>query len=87
LGIGFIWLRTGKGERGHDLSDFIKGGIFLMSFEVFSAMEMHVVVFWVMTPCDVVVGYHPEDVGSVALRNFGFNHNVTRGHSPENLDF
>jgi hypothetical protein len=28
-------------------------------FEVFTAVKIHVVVFWVMTPCNFAVGYKP----------------------------
>jgi len=29
------------------------------------------VVFWVVTPCSVMVVLHPEDEGSTVLRNVG----------------
>jgi len=28
-----------------------------MRFELFTAMKIQVEVFWVVTPCDIVVGY------------------------------
>jgi hypothetical protein len=37
-------------------------------FEVFTAVKIHVEVFWVVTPCSVVVGYqHPEDRSRIYL--------------------
>jgi hypothetical protein len=40
--------------------------------EIFIAMKIRVVFFWVMAPCSDVVGYaHPEDGGGMALRNVG----------------
>jgi hypothetical protein len=36
---------------------------------------------------DAVQSRHPEDVGSVDLRNVGIYHNITRRHNPEDLGF
>jgi hypothetical protein len=32
-------------------------------------MNFQIVVLYVMTPCSDVVGYHPEDGGTMVLRN------------------
>jgi hypothetical protein len=31
------------------------------TFEVFTAMKIHVIVFWVVTPCSDVVGYNVSE--------------------------
>jgi hypothetical protein len=45
-------------------------------FQAFKEAMFEVEVFWIVTPCSVVVGY----------RRFGDIHNTTRRHSPEDLD-
>jgi hypothetical protein len=35
--------------------------------EVFTAVKIQDEFFWVLTPCSVVVGYLPEDEGSMDL--------------------
>jgi hypothetical protein len=52
----------------------LSAALFLLaaSFEAFTAVMVQVVVFWVMTPCSVVVGYQRfrvEDGGSKDLRS------------------
>jgi hypothetical protein len=58
-------------------------------FEVSAAVRIQVEVFWVVTPYSIVVGYqrfggpccfplHPDDGGSMDLRNFGI---LPRRHS------
>jgi hypothetical protein len=42
-------------------------------------------VFWVVTPCIVVVGYL-EDGGSKFLRHVGILHSTAGRHNPEDLD-
>jgi hypothetical protein len=47
--------------------------------EVFTAMKIQIEVFWFVMPCSDVVGYksfgvsepHPQDGGSMAIRNVG----------------
>jgi hypothetical protein len=34
--------------------------VLLARLEVFTGMEVEVVVFWIVTPCSDVVGYHRE---------------------------
>jgi hypothetical protein len=59
------------------------------SSEAFRAVMFQVEVFWIVTPCNVMVGYqrsrgpchlqlHPETLV--------YNHDTTRRHNPENLD-
>jgi len=53
----------------------------MVKAEVSMVVKTHVEVLWVMTPCSVAVGYqsfgspcclhHPEDTGSMELRNVG----------------
>jgi len=47
-------------------------------FDIFTAMKIQVDVFWIVTPCNDVVGY----------RRFGRTscHNTARRHNPEDLD-
>jgi hypothetical protein len=40
-------------------------------FEVFTALKMCIVVFWIMIPCSLIG--NPEDGGDTFLRNIG-NH-------------
>jgi hypothetical protein len=41
-------------------------------FGAFTAMKINVVVFGVATPCSDTRTIHPEDGGSMVLRNVGF---------------
>jgi hypothetical protein len=51
------------------------------SFVVFTEVMLQVGVFWVVTPCNVVVGY--ERLQGETLVSY---HNTTRRHNPEDLD-
>jgi hypothetical protein len=42
-----------------------------MRFEVFMAVKIQDKVFWVVTLCNVAVGYKCEDGGSKSLQNSG----------------
>jgi len=42
----------------------------VVKLQVFTVMKIHVVVFWVVTPCNDVVGYQHFG-GSMALWNVG----------------
>jgi hypothetical protein len=70
------------------------------SFEAFTAVMFQVDVFWVVTPCSVVVGYklfrgpgYPHlqrEVKMEAARTFETvvsYHKTTRRHNPEDIDF
>jgi hypothetical protein len=48
-----------------------------LNFEAYRAVMFQVEVFWVVTPCSVVVGFR---------RFRGPCHNTTRRHNPEDLD-
>jgi hypothetical protein len=48
-------------------------------------ISIHVEVFWVVTPCSVVVVY-PEDGGSMDLRNVGILQQHHTASQPEDLD-
>jgi len=67
--IGFSCFRTGSTEHDNETSSTLKGGKFLnklsehqllkndASLEIFTALKIQIVVFWVMTPCSDGVGY------------------------------
>jgi len=42
----------------------------LAGFEAFTAVKIHVEVFWILTPCSVVIGYQ-RFRGSMDHWNFG----------------
>jgi hypothetical protein len=50
------------------------------SFEVFTAVEIEVQVFWVVAPCSVILGYQHFRGPLISY------HNITRRHKPEDLD-
>jgi len=64
-----------------------------MRYEVFTVVKIHVTVFWVVTPCSVVVGYVLEDHLQVKVEaawsceTLLSYHNTTWYHNPEDLDF
>jgi hypothetical protein len=51
-------------------SGIITNGLLNAKFEVSMALKIQVAVYWVVTPCSVVVGY-PADEGSMVLQNGG----------------
>jgi len=68
------------------------------SFDVFTAVMFQVEVFWVVTKCNIVVGYqrfrgpwclhiHPEDCEDESSETLISYHNTTLRHNPEDLDF
>jgi hypothetical protein len=68
--------------------------------EVFTAVKIQVEVFWVVTPCSVVIGYQ-RNVGILShlaaftlkmeaamfSETLAFYHSTIRRHSPEELRF
>jgi hypothetical protein len=63
-----------------------------MTFEFFTVVKTQVEIFWVVTLCSIVVGYHHlggpccllhgEDGGSMVIQNFG----ILSHHNLEDLD-
>jgi hypothetical protein len=48
-------------------------------FEAFTAVKIQVEVFWIVTPCSVVLEVHTASIFRVSY------YNTTRGHNPEDL--
>jgi hypothetical protein len=73
--------------------DLISGRVrnsYRARFESFTAVKTEFVVFGVIVPRSVVIGYHlfnPEDGGSTILREVVSNHLTTQHNNPENHKF
>jgi hypothetical protein len=50
--------------------------------EVQTVLKFQIKVFWIMTPCSVSVGLHPEDRGNRILRNVGIQHTASQPRRP-----
>jgi hypothetical protein len=66
---------------GHDLP-------FMRVLRLFMAMMFQVELFWVVTPCSVVIGYQRfRGPCFLHLQGEVSYHNTTERHNPEGLDF